>query len=68
MLQLGAAKLSVGRAGMRLDKTARFLGRCFEFVFRRQGGITEAHVSLSKEPSWNDLSDCEKQARLHERW
>ena len=53
---------------MRWDKTARFLGRCFEFVLRRQGGTTEAHVSLSKEPSWNDLSDSEKQARLHERW
>jgi hypothetical protein len=53
---------------MRLARTTRFLGRCFEILLRRQGGTTEAHVSLSKEPSWNDLSDCEKQARLREHW
>jgi hypothetical protein len=53
---------------MRLAKTVRFLGRCFEFLLRRQGGKTEAHVALSKEPSWNQLSDDEKQARLREHW
>jgi hypothetical protein len=42
-------------------------GRCVELVVRRQGRSTEAHVSLSKEPSWDELSDSEKQARLRER-
>lgn len=44
-----------------------FFGRCFELVVRREGRSTEAHVSLSKEPSWDELSDSEKQARLRER-
>jgi hypothetical protein len=49
-----------------LTKTARVLDRCFEFLLWREGGRTEVHVSLSMEPSWNDLSDGEKQPRLRE--
>jgi len=50
---------------MRLAKN--ILGRCLELVFRRGGGSTEAHVSLSKEPSWDQLSDEQKDARLRDR-
>lgn len=53
---------------MRLTKTARVLDRCFQLLLWREGGRTEVHVSLSKEPSWNDLSDGEKQARLRGHW
>jgi hypothetical protein len=48
-------------------KSVTILGRCFELVFRRQGRSTEAHVSVAKERAWEELSDCEKQARLRER-
>lgn len=50
---------------MRLAKSV--LGRCLELVLRRRSGSTEAHVSVTKEPSWDQLSDEQKDARLHDR-
>jgi hypothetical protein len=41
--------------------------RCFEIVVYRRGRRPEAHVSLTKERPWDQLSDGEKQARLRER-
>src|SRR4051812_24283989 len=65
------ARRSVHRSNregaMRWAKTARFLGRCIELVLRRDRDSTEAKVLLSKEPAWDQLSDCEKHARLRER-
>ena len=45
----------------------KVFGRCFELVVQRRGRSTEAHVALTKDPPWEELSDCEKHARLRER-
>jgi hypothetical protein len=52
---------------MQWAKTARFLGRCLEIVFRHHQRSTEARVLLTKEPVWDQLTDCEKHARLRDR-
>jgi hypothetical protein len=52
---------------MQWATTARFLGRCVEIVLRHRDRSTEAHVSLTKEPVWDQLTDCEKHARLRDR-
>jgi hypothetical protein len=48
-------------------KTLRLLNRCVEFIFQRRGRSTEARITVTKETPWDELSDEERDARLHER-